>query len=81
MRTRIARHDGVLSAARAHSSRTLVQAARSSAPEFASGIYGAKIWNTPAPRVFHTLLGIRGHFLPYLKAHFGRLASRMGDLQ
>ena len=59
MRTALARHDGVLSAARAHSASTLAEAARSAAPGFASGIYGAKIWNTRAPRVFHTLLGIR----------------------
>jgi SAM-dependent methyltransferase len=81
MHTRVARHDGVLSAARAHSANTLVEAARSAAPEFASGIYGAKIWNTPAPRVFHALLGIRKALLPNLKAHFGRLASRLGEMQ
>jgi hypothetical protein len=81
MRTRVARHDGVLSAARAHTARTLVEAARSAAPEFAAGIYGAKIWNTPAPRVFHTLLGIRRQFVPQLEANFGRLASRLGDIR
>lgn len=81
MRTRIARHDGVLSAARAHTAQTLEEAARAAAPEFASGIYGAKIWNTPAPRVFHTLLGIRWHFLPHLKTQFARLASRLGEIR
>jgi SAM-dependent methyltransferase len=81
MRTRIARHDGVLSAARAHTAKTLVDAARTAAPEFASGIYGAKIWNTPAPRVFHTLIGVRRFLLPKLKPHFGRRASRFGDLR
>ena len=80
MRTRVARHDGVLSAARAHTAITLVEAARTAAPEFVSGIYGAKIWNTPAPRVFHTLFGIRKRFVAGLKANFGRLASRLGDL-
>lgn len=81
MRTRIARHDGVLSAARAHTAETLVQAARTAAPEFASGIYGAKIWNTPAPRVFHTLIGVRRPLLPKLKLRFGRRASRLGELR
>jgi hypothetical protein len=81
MRTRLARHDGVLSAARAHTADTLVQAARTAAPEFASGIYGARIWNTPAPRVFHTLIGVRRAFLPGLQQHFGRLASRLGELR
>ncbi len=81
MRTRVARHDGVLSAARAHTADTLVQAARTAAPEFASGIYGARIWNTPAPRVFHTLIGVRRRLLPGHKPHFGRLASRLGELR
>jgi SAM-dependent methyltransferase len=81
MRTRVARHDGVLSAARAHTADTLVQAARTAAPEFASGIYGAWIWNTPAPRVFHTLIGVRRQLLPGLQSHFGRLASRLGELR
>jgi SAM-dependent methyltransferase len=81
MRTRLARHDGVLSAARAHTADTLVQAARTAAPEFASGIYGARIWNTPAPRVFHTLIGVRRAFLPGLQQQFGRLASRLGELR
>jgi SAM-dependent methyltransferase len=81
MRTRVARHDGVLSAARAHTADTLVQAARTAAPEFASGIYGAKIWNTPAPRVFHTLIGIRRTLLPSLKPRLGRLDSRLGVIR
>jgi SAM-dependent methyltransferase len=81
MRTRLARHDGVLSAARAHTADTLVQAARTAAPEFASGIYGARIWNTPAPRVFHTLIGVRRAILPGLQQQFGRLASRLGELR
>ena len=81
MRTRLARHDGVLSAARAHTADTLVQAARTAAPEFASGIYGARIWNTRAPRVFHTLIGVRRAILPGLQQHFGRLASRLGELR
>ena len=44
MRTAIARHDGVLSAARAYDAKTLVGAARTAAPGFASGIYGARIF-------------------------------------
>ena len=81
MRTRVARHDGVLSAVRAHTAETLVQAARSAAPEFASGMVGVKIWNTPLPRVFHTLIGVRRALLAGLKTHFGPLASRLGELK
>jgi SAM-dependent methyltransferase len=80
MRTAVAKHDGVLSAVRAHSAGTLVEAARSAAPGFASGIYGAKIWKTPAPRVFHTLLGVRRPLLPELRRQLGVRIARLGDL-
>ena len=81
MRTQVARHDGVLSAARAHSAGTLTEAARNAAPGFASGIYGAKIWNTPAPRVFHTLIGIRRPLIDGLGKALGRQAPRLGELR
>lgn len=81
MRTAIARHDGVLSAARAHDARALTEAARTAAPGFAAGIYGAKIWNTPAPRVFHTLIGIRHALVPELRRQLGPYVSRLGELR
>ena len=81
MRTALARHDGVLSAARAHSASTLAEAARSAAPGFAAGIYGAKIWNTRAPRVFHTLLGIRRPLIEGLGKALGRRVWRLGELR
>jgi hypothetical protein len=81
MRTALARHDGVLSAARAHDARTLTVAARAAAPGFAAGIYGARIWKTPAPRVFHTLIGLRRNLLPELRRQLGRKANRLGELR
>ena len=81
MRTAIARHDGVLSAARAHHGRTLTDAARSVLPSFVTGIYGAKVWNTPVPRVFHTLIGLRRDLLPELRRQLGRHAIRLGELR
>jgi 2-polyprenyl-3-methyl-5-hydroxy-6-metoxy-1,4-benzoquinol methylase len=81
MRTAIARHDGVLSAARAYDGRTLTEAVRASAPGFAAGIYGAKIWGTPAPRVFHTLVGLRRELVPELRRQLGRFASRLEELR
>ena len=80
MRTAIARHDGVLSAARAHSGRTLTEAARTALPSFASGIYGAKIWNTPAPRVFHTLIGVRPSLIAEVRRQLGHRSMRLGEL-
>lgn len=59
MREPLARHDGVLSAARAHSVTTLLAAARAGAIGFESGMYGRKFWGTWFPRVFHTLVGVR----------------------
>lgn len=81
MRTAIARHDGVLSAARAHTAKTLVEAARKGAPGFASGMYGTRIWNTPLPRVFHTLVGLRRPLVEEFRAQLGRRAGRLGELQ
>jgi SAM-dependent methyltransferase len=80
MRTAVAQHDGVLSAARAHSAETLTEAARHAAPGFAAGIYGGRIWNTRAPRVFHTLLGIRRPLIEGLGKALRRRAGRLGEL-
>jgi len=81
MRTAVARHDGVLSAVRAHDAWTLIEAARRGAPGFASGIYGAKIWKTPAPRVFHTLLGMRRSLLEEFRRQLGVRTARLGELR
>ncbi|HWZ99467.1 MAG TPA: class I SAM-dependent methyltransferase [Candidatus Dormibacteraeota bacterium] len=78
MRTGIARHDGVLSTARAYDATTLVSAARTAVPNLASGIYGAQIWSTRVPRVFHALVGFRRELVPQLKQNLGSL---LGDLQ
>ncbi len=81
MRTAIARHDGVLSAARAHSGAALTAAAHTALPGFVSGLYGANIWRTPAPRVFQTLLGLRPELLPELKTQLGIRRSRLGEIK
>jgi len=78
MRTTLARHDGVLSTARAYDAKTLLSAARAAVPELTTGIYGAKIWSTPAPRVFHALVGFRPALIPQLKQSLGRM---LGELQ
>jgi SAM-dependent methyltransferase len=78
MREPLSRHDGVLSAQRAHDAGTLTAAARVGAPRFRSGIFGARLWGLPIPRVFHTLVGLR----PELADGFGaRLGRRRGRLQ
>jgi SAM-dependent methyltransferase len=81
MRTALARHDGVLSTVRAYSAAALLEAARGAAPGLAVGIYGARIWGTPVPRVFHTLLGIRRPFVPAVISRLGHRRGRLEDLR
>lgn len=80
MRTAVARHDGVLSTARAHTADVLCSAARAALPDFSSGIYSANIWGTPIPRVFHTLIGVRRELLPTFRTQLGRRARRLGAM-
>jgi SAM-dependent methyltransferase len=80
MRTALARHDGVLSALRVHSAQTLVDAARPASPGFASGMYGRKIWRTPLPRVFHTLIGLRRPLIPEFRRALGHRIGRLDEL-
>ena len=76
MRTGLARHDGVLSAVRVHSAETLVETARAASPGFACGMYGRRIWRTPLPRVFHTLVGLRRELIPEFRRALGRRGGR-----
>jgi len=76
MREALAKHDGVLSAVRAHNSRLLLEAARSAAPDFVSAIYGTRLWGLPIPRVFHSLVGVRAKYRDrFLQNMGGRIAS------
>jgi len=77
MRTPLARHDGVLSSARAHSASTLVAAARTAVSRLATGMYGTRIWDTPAPRVFHALVGFRQALVPSMQAKLGPMLGEL----
>lgn len=77
MREPLAKHDGVLSAVRAHNSRYLLEVTRSAAPEFVSAIYGTRLWRMPIPRVFHSLVGIRPK---YHKAFLRNMGTRIASL-
>jgi SAM-dependent methyltransferase len=77
MREPLAKHDGVLSAVRAHSPEELLSAARAGAPDFVSAIYGTELWGLPIPRAFHCLVGI----LPeYREAFVSKLGSKIASL-
>jgi SAM-dependent methyltransferase len=79
MRTALARHDGVLSALRAHSATTLLEAAKSGAPSFRLAMYGERIWNTPLPRVFHSIVGVQSAMFDTLRQQLGRRAARLRE--
>lgn len=80
MREPLARHDGVLSARRAHSPETLLSACRKGMPGFTSALYNTRLWLVPLPRVMHAVLAVR----PELKAQLitalgGRAHCALGE--
>ena len=77
MRTPLARHDGVLSACRAHSAPTLVAAARAAVSGLETGMFGMRIWKTLAPRVFHALVGFRPELVPQMRKGLGGMLGEL----
>ena len=78
MREPLSRHDGVVSARRAHDADTLLNSARRTS--FACGMYGTRVWKLPIPRVFHTLLGVRPDLIDAFRQTLGRRVGRLGPL-
>jgi hypothetical protein len=66
---------------RAYNASELTEAARRGAPGLVSDIYGAQIWNTLGPGVFHTLIGVRPSLVQELRRQLGRRAQRLGELR
>jgi 2-polyprenyl-3-methyl-5-hydroxy-6-metoxy-1,4-benzoquinol methylase len=81
MREPLAKHDGVLSAVRAHKSRYLLEVTRSAAPEFVSAIYGTRLWRMPIPRVFHSLVGIRPEYREAFITNMGTRIASLGKIE
>jgi SAM-dependent methyltransferase len=79
MREPLSRHDGVISARRAHTAETLLAAARQT--KFACAMYSRRVWMLPIPRVFHTLVGIRPEIAPAFRAALGSRANRLEVMQ
>lgn len=80
MRLPLARHDGVVSAIRAHRADALLAAARTGAPGFVSRMYGQRLWKLPIPRIMHTVFGIRPTYHAALVEALGPRASRLGPV-
>ena len=81
MRQPLAKHDGVLSAVRAHPSRHLLTVARAAAPDFISAIYGTRLWRLPIPRVFHALVGIRPAYHAAFVRNMGSRIASLGKIE
>jgi SAM-dependent methyltransferase len=81
MREPLARHDGVLSAVRAHKSRYLLSVTRKAAPDFISAIYGTRLWGLPIPRVFHSLVGIRPQYRDAFLENMGNRIASLGKIE
>jgi 2-polyprenyl-3-methyl-5-hydroxy-6-metoxy-1,4-benzoquinol methylase len=79
MREPLARHDGVLSALRAHSARVLASAARSACPNFAVGVFDGKPELLPVLRVMNALVGLETELAPAFLRQLGPLAARLED--
>jgi SAM-dependent methyltransferase len=80
MRQPLAKHDGVLSAVRAHPGTVLLDAARAGAPSFAVGLYGTR-FALRIPRSFHTLIGLRPTLTDRFVRNLGPRAGRLGELR
>jgi SAM-dependent methyltransferase len=81
MREPLARHDGVLSAVRAHPASVLLATAKEGAPAFAAAMYSTRLGPLPIPRSFHTLLGLRPRHVDPVVRHLGARASRLGGFR
>ncbi len=81
MREPLAKHDGVLSAVRAHRSRDLLETAKTAAPGFVSTIYGTRLWGLPIPRVFHSLVGVRPVYRESFLKHMGSRVASLGKIE
>src|SRR5262245_8258105 len=80
MREPLARHDGVLSAVRAHTGSALLAAARQGAPGFQIALFSTRLGPFPIPRSFHAIVGIRPELRDAFIRALGGRASRLGPL-
>ncbi len=80
MREAVSRHDGVLSAVRAHGKETLLQAARTGAPEMVFAMFDGAVGPLPILRVMHAVVGVRPAHAEAFRAALGPLGSRLSEL-
>jgi SAM-dependent methyltransferase len=82
MREPLARHDGTLSAVRAHPGPILVRAAREGAGPagFRVGLFDGCSWRIALVRIFNAVVGIRPALAPAFLSALGADAPRLGEL-
>jgi SAM-dependent methyltransferase len=79
MREPLARHDGVLSALRAHSGERLIEAANSACPAFAASLFDGWREIIPILHVMQALVGVRRELLPAFSAQLGSLQAHFTE--
>ena len=77
MREPLARHDGLLSALRAHPGQRLLEAAKISCAEFATGLFDGERELIPILRVMQMLVGVRREILPAFQVELGPLVRHL----
>jgi len=77
MRVPLARHDGLVSALRAHTAQTLFEAARSAAPSWKFAVLDGHVGLLPIVRIMHSLIGVRAELSADVSARLGRLTKRL----
>lgn len=78
MREPLSKHDGVVSARRAHTADALIRAARCTS--FECGLYSRRLGPFPIPRVFQAVVGMRPRLVPMFRAALGRNAGRLEEM-
>ena len=79
MREPLARHDGVVSARRAHKARTLLQAARSQTPLRCAAVDATRSFAGVILRPMHAVIGVRNLLWDAFVERLGPLAARLSE--
>jgi hypothetical protein len=77
MREPLARHDGILSALRAHPGAELLRAARAACPGWKIGVFDGRVEALPFLNVMQALVGVRAELADAWLERLGPLASRI----
>lgn len=77
MRVPLARHDGLVSALRAHPAKALFDAARAAAPSWRFAVLDGRVGPLPIVRIMHSLVGVRAELSGDVEQRFGRLSRRL----